>query len=148
MTKQEYVETLWINGLRVDVGLDDYGQCYFYEYIDEQDGPVVGSCGTYNLDYREYIYSVLDVEYKYMKRRQLYGEGYDSEILSNPRLRDVIKSDYAAAGIHYEQYAWWLAAQVQKYKKINKNFVDDWILKKQAAYQKLVTHEKELLYPE
>jgi len=60
MTKEEYVETLYIKGKKVDVGMDDYGQCYFFEYIDD-DGEVQSiGCGTYNTHYLEEIYGHFD----------------------------------------------------------------------------------------
>ena len=58
MTDKEYVTSYVIGDRLVNVGLDDYGQCYFIEWADngelKQD-----SCGSYNHNYKEYI------EYKF-----------------------------------------------------------------------------------
>jgi hypothetical protein len=58
MRKDEYIETLIIGDVMVNVGIDDYGQCYFIEYVE--DGELKEeSCGTYNFDYKEYAEYVL-----------------------------------------------------------------------------------------
>ena len=51
MKKEDYVETLIIKGKRVDVGLDDYGQCYYFEYKDDKGDNREISCGSFNEDY-------------------------------------------------------------------------------------------------
>lgn len=59
MTKDEYVKTVVVRGISVDIGVDDYGQSYFYEY--DLDGEhYERSCGTYNPDYMEQICYELD----------------------------------------------------------------------------------------
>ena len=30
MTKEEYIGTIELNGTKVDIGIDDYGQQYFF----------------------------------------------------------------------------------------------------------------------
>ena len=55
MKKEEYVETKVINGHMVNIGLDDYGQCYFFEFVDPDGELREVSCGTYNFNYEEEI---------------------------------------------------------------------------------------------
>ena len=56
MTRDEFVENIVVGGKLISVGLDDYGQSYFFEYV--QDGELkTSSCGTYNSDYK------LEIEY-------------------------------------------------------------------------------------
>lgn len=59
MNKEEYITTLAINGKCVPVGLNDAGQTYFFEYIDDSGTLVEECCGSYNTDYKSYI------EYKF-----------------------------------------------------------------------------------
>ena len=54
MKKEEYIETIVINNHMINIGLDDYGQTYFLEYIGE-DGELVEDCvGSYETDYKGY----------------------------------------------------------------------------------------------
>lgn len=57
MTREDYIKTIITkNGIKVDVGLDDYGQCYYIEWIDPVTKKMntVG-CGTYNPNYSDAI---------------------------------------------------------------------------------------------
>ena len=51
MKKEDYVETLNVKGKRVDVGLDDCGQCYYFEFKDDNGDTHEVSCGSFNGDY-------------------------------------------------------------------------------------------------
>ena len=51
MKQEDYVETLDVKGKKVDVGLDDYGQCYYFEFEDDNGDIKEVSCGTFNGDY-------------------------------------------------------------------------------------------------
>lgn len=54
MLKNEYVATCVLGNKLINVGLDDAGQCYFLEYIE--DGQLKEeSCGSYNTNYERYI---------------------------------------------------------------------------------------------
>ena len=92
MTKQEYIETLYINGIKVDVGIDDYGQCYFFEYTDENGQFNSIGCGTYNEWYLEEIYYYLD---PYSTEISLYGKDEFDAITANmlARYQKYIKED-------------------------------------------------------
>ena len=54
MKSEEYVTSLVINGKLVNIGVDDYGQCYFLQYYNEDSKEIeeIG-LGTYNEDYEE-----------------------------------------------------------------------------------------------
>ena len=55
MTHGQYVKTVIYNGHMVNVGLDDAGQCYFLEYLDDDGKLAEISCGAYNHDYQYFI---------------------------------------------------------------------------------------------
>lgn len=57
MKRDEYIETLVVGKQMIPIGIDDAGQCYFYEYINENGELAEMSLGSYNMNYRE------DVEY-------------------------------------------------------------------------------------
>ena len=57
MKQEDYVETLVINSHIVPVGIDDYGQCYYFEYLDKNGQLQEMSCGTYNFNYKREIES-------------------------------------------------------------------------------------------
>lgn len=59
MDRNEYVETLVLNGKMINIGIDDAGQCYFVEWVDENGNLMQESCGSYNFYYKKYA------EYKF-----------------------------------------------------------------------------------
>ena len=59
MKRDEYIETLVIGKQLIVLGLDDAGQTYFFEYLDENGNLKEECCGSYNFNYREYL------EYKF-----------------------------------------------------------------------------------
>lgn len=79
MTKEEYVKTFEICGTKVDLGLDDYGQCYFIEWTNESGEVNSIGLGTYNFNYLEEIYSIFDDEYKRLWRKDFFGEKMTEE---------------------------------------------------------------------
>lgn len=59
MNKEDYIKTVEIDGIKVDIGMDDYGQCYYFEYTDKDGEFHQYSCGTYNMDYMfDILYTV------------------------------------------------------------------------------------------
>ena len=55
MRKEEYIKTLIIKGQKVEVGMDDYGQCFFFEYKDKNEKVQEVCCESYNPNYEEEI---------------------------------------------------------------------------------------------
>ena len=60
MLDTDYIETLHILGKDVKVGLDDNGQCFYFEYTDDDGNEQQIGCGTYNTQYLEEIYGYFD----------------------------------------------------------------------------------------
>lgn len=54
MRQDEYIKTITYNGIRIDVGLNDAGQTYFIEYL-ENDELKEECVGPYVADYEDYI---------------------------------------------------------------------------------------------
>lgn len=74
MEKNEYIKTLNVAGKEVKLGLNDYGQCYFIEWVDEDGKEQSMGLGTYNSHYLEDIYYLFDPEYKALKKKELWGD--------------------------------------------------------------------------
>jgi hypothetical protein len=54
MKQDEYIKTIVYNDIMINIGLDDYGQTYFLEYVE--DGELKEECvGAYVTDYENYI---------------------------------------------------------------------------------------------
>lgn len=51
MKREEYVETIVCKGRMVNVGIDDAGQQYFFEYLNHKGELQEVGCGAYNADY-------------------------------------------------------------------------------------------------
>ena len=47
MTREEYIKTITYNGHEVKVGLDDAGQQFVLEYLDDNGELVEFCCGAY-----------------------------------------------------------------------------------------------------
>ena len=73
MRKDEYLKTVYVDGKKVDIGMDDYGQSYFFEW--EEDGEIKSQgCGTYNFDYMSCIMYELCDEYRDLSRKWFRDE--------------------------------------------------------------------------
>lgn len=64
MNEEEFVKDLEVCGVKIKLGIDDCGQQYFFEYIDENGETKEVSLGSYNFGYMD------DIEY-YVKRHIL-----------------------------------------------------------------------------
>ena len=54
MKREEYIKTVVFNNHMINIGLDDYGQTYFLEYVE--DGELKEECvGSYIFNYEDYI---------------------------------------------------------------------------------------------
>lgn len=95
MDTNEYIKTLTIDGYEIKLGLDDYGQCYFIEWEDEQNKVQTLGLGTYNFRYMEEIYYLFDPVYKDLSRKNLYGEELTEEEKALwKRYKDLFEEEY------------------------------------------------------
>lgn len=54
-----YIISLEINDTPANIYMNDAGQCYFFTYV--QKGQIIErTCGTYNMDFIEYVIHTLD----------------------------------------------------------------------------------------
>lgn len=60
MKQDEYFKTIVVYGKMVNVGLDDAGQEFFLEYVDDRGELVEFGCGAYNLDYEGEAKALVD----------------------------------------------------------------------------------------
>ena len=60
MKDTEYVKTIVVYGKMVNVGLDDYGQQYYLEFVNNQGELEEVGCGAYNFDYEDVAKSIID----------------------------------------------------------------------------------------
>ena len=86
MKREEFVESGVYNGHMYNVGLDDYGQQYFIEYMDEKGNLTEEGCGAYNTNY------ISKIEF-------LFGtpelcEHYDHPHIENGICRDACSHGY------------------------------------------------------
>lgn len=72
MKKEEYVESLIIDDRIVEVGQDDYGQCYFFNYLDENNNIKSVCCGSYNPYYKDEIAGFFCVDVNNIKSFNKY----------------------------------------------------------------------------
>lgn len=59
---QPYICSYICNGKLVNVFMDDYGQQYFYEYVDDEGNLQSVGCGAYAFDYEAQIEHDLDYD--------------------------------------------------------------------------------------
>lgn len=94
MTKEEYVKTLEVNGIKVDLGLDDYCQCYFIEWADKNGDRQSTSLGTYNTHYMEDIYYLFDSNYKDLSRKEIFGGLTDTDWNELNKYGKIFEEEY------------------------------------------------------
>ena len=68
MKKSEYVKTITIKDQEIRIGKDDYGQCYFVEWTDDEGSHEMG-LGTYNEDIMGDLLYIFDPDYCELMRK-------------------------------------------------------------------------------
>ena len=68
MKKSEYVKTITIKDQEIRIGKDDYGQCYFVEWTDDEGSHEMG-LGTYNEDIMGDLLYIFDPGYCELMRK-------------------------------------------------------------------------------
>lgn len=94
MKKEDYIKTLEVCGHSVDLGLDDCGQCYYIEWIDNNGEKKETGLGTYNTHYMEEIYSLFDGRYHELIRKELFGELSDGEAAEMEHYYEIFNKEY------------------------------------------------------
>lgn len=75
MKPNEYIKTIVIYGKMINVGIDDYGQQYFLEYVDDNGILQEIGCGAYNSDIEDVAKTIID------RRRYMIEEYGEEEVL-------------------------------------------------------------------
>ena len=73
MKANEYFKTIVVYGKMVNVGMDDPGQQYFLEYVNDNGELVEMGCGAYNFDYEEVAKTIIDYE---RHSREIWGDEF------------------------------------------------------------------------
>ena len=81
MKQEEYIKTIVVYGKMVNIGMDDYGQQYFLEFLNDNGELVEIGCGLYNTDYEYAAKSIID------HRKFLIEEWGEEEVLEMERRR-------------------------------------------------------------
>ncbi len=71
MKRDEYVKTIVVYGKMVNIGMDDYGQQYFIEFVNENGELTEIGCGAYNFDVEDVAKSIIDYE---RHSREIWGD--------------------------------------------------------------------------
>ena len=90
MKPEEYIKTIVVYGKMVNVGMDDYGQQYFIEFVNEDGELVEVGCGAYNNDYEDVAKTMID----YRKHSvEIWGEEFvrDMERAREERMKKYEK---------------------------------------------------------
>ena len=93
MTSEEYVKTLVIDSKEIKVGLDDYGQQYFIEWVDEDGNTRECGLGAYNFYYEENIYYMFDKRFKELKNAEFLRELTTEEIEELEKYYNTFEKD-------------------------------------------------------
>lgn len=80
MKKSEYVKTITIKDQKICIGRDDYGQCYFVEWTDDEGFHEMG-LGAYNKYIMEDLLYIFDPDYCELMRRVYLSETLTDEEL-------------------------------------------------------------------
>lgn len=90
----EYIKTLNVGGYRINLSLDDYGQCYFIEWVDKDGKKKSTGLGAYNTHYMEDIYYMFDERYKELSRKEMFGQISTSEWLELEKYEKLFEEEY------------------------------------------------------
>ena len=93
MKPEEYVKSFIIDGREIKLGIDDYGQCYFIEWVDEDGNTQEMGLGTYNFNYMEDIYYMFDKRYKELRRADFTRELSKKEIKELEKYYDMFNKE-------------------------------------------------------
>lgn len=94
MKKEDYFKTFEVNGVKIDVGLDDYGQCYYIEWEENGEKKSTG-LGTYNFYYLDAIYHMFDPVYRELNKKEMFGEDMTpEEIKKLEEYRALFRKEY------------------------------------------------------
>ena len=97
MKPDEYIKTLNVGGKEIKLGLDDYGQCYFIEWVDDNGKTQETGLGTYNFHYMEDIYYMFDEKYKELSRKELFGDLTDKDWNELRKYEKMFEKEYKEA---------------------------------------------------
>ena len=121
MRKDEFIRHITYNDVEIDLGIDDYGQTYFIEYIDKYTGELITECvGAYCTNWHDYI------EYRFGIPEK-NCEIYDQEIVTDNEgcskmdkgyccrcPKRFSKTEYTAWQKRNQEFAEWLNNQRMK----------------------------------
>ena len=62
MKREEYIKTIVVYGKMVNVGMNDYGQQYYIEYLNDNGEIVEVGCGAYNFEVEDIAKSIIDYD--------------------------------------------------------------------------------------
>ena len=62
MKQEEYIKTIVVYGKMVNVGMDDAGQQYFIEYVNDAGELTELGCGAYNFNYEDVAKTAIDYD--------------------------------------------------------------------------------------
>ena len=88
MKQEEYIKTIVVYGKMVNIGIDDYGQQYFIEFVNDEGELKEISCGAYNSDYEGVAKSMID------HRRFFVEQGGEEEVLEMERQKSERDAKY------------------------------------------------------
>lgn len=88
MRQEEYIKTIVVYGKMVNIGIDDYGQQYFIEFVNDKGELKEIGCGTYNSDYDGVAKSMID------HRRFLVEQWGEEEVLEMERQKSERDAKY------------------------------------------------------
>ena len=94
MDSNDYIKTLTVNGKEIKLGMNDYGQCYFIEWEDDEGKIQDVGLGTYNSDYMEEVYYRFDPAYKELMRKSFRGELTDEDEIKFEEYQKMFAKEY------------------------------------------------------
>jgi len=94
MRKEDYIKTIIVCKKEIKLGMDDYGQCFYIEWVDDNGKIQEESIGTYNTHYMEYIYHKFDPKYKELSRKEMFGEATKHDLTKLEKYYKIFEEEY------------------------------------------------------
>ena len=120
MKKEEFVESVFFNGKLINIGLDDAGQSYFIEYVNEHGDLNEESVGSYNTDYKGYIEYTLGTPDLCEKNQEIcWGQNLSKNNVP-PKCPHPHKYGYCDK-CPYQDYEWYVRCQLRNLGVIDRH---------------------------
>lgn len=134
MRADEYVGSIVVKNKLINIGMDDYGQQYFFEFVNDKGEKEEVGCGAYNEYYIDEILSYFDNKGYYISK---YGKkAWDDETETLTQVYLDRSKKYKDDPEHLKMIKEWYTSNIERRKTESYSLYDIEALYKQIEENK------------